>query len=378
MYNKNSGQSKIMNTFLNYCLKGGTQLMANDYAMKIQFADSQTETIISYKYFKENNKWYLREFIAVDDVPIGTFIMDFMSTDFMSKDSFLVFIEKWGIAGFINEINIVKDLIKKNRVLTNDEYEEMINTMFLFELRTALTSVQNDELYWTIRYCLDDDAPPMWENLSSIQRYFVFQDYYIKEFPVISQGLKYVQKRIRAVPVDEFFNEKYKNSLYQRSLSEASKARSEVIRQTEFKLVEELISNNFFTICMSEVLELIKNELPARKCRNCGRYFIPYSRVDTTYCDRIVDDKGRTCKDVGPMNNYLKKTKDHPVMHLYRKAYKKMHSRLKAKGDKQITKDVLDRWRLEAERKRDAVLNKEIGIDEFARWINEEGDYYGR
>ncbi len=53
-----------------------------------------------------------------------------------------------------------------------------------------------------------------------------------------------------------------------------------------------------------------------RKCGYCGRYFLPFSSV-ALYCDRPVDDVGRTCKDIAAKEKYNRKVNSDAAKKLY-------------------------------------------------------------
>jgi hypothetical protein len=53
-------------------------------------------------------------------------------------------------------------------------------------------------------------------------------------------------------------------------------------------------------------------------------------RINTEYCDRPIDDKGRTCKDMGAINVWTEKRKDDEVFKVYRREYKKRFGWIKA------------------------------------------------
>lgn len=43
-----------------------------------------------------------------------------------------------------------------------------------------------------------------------------------------------------------------------------------------------------------------------RRCDNCGRWFLPYSVV-ALYCDRIVEGRGKSCKEIAAAEKYNRK-----------------------------------------------------------------------
>ena len=42
-----------------------------------------------------------------------------------------------------------------------------------------------------------------------------------------------------------------------------------------------------------------------KKCKNCGKFFVPDNRVDELYCNSIYENN-KTCKEVGPFRTKQK------------------------------------------------------------------------
>ena len=55
-----------------------------------------------------------------------------------------------------------------------------------------------------------------------------------------------------------------------------------------------------------------------RRCKNCGRYFAIQIRSTAEYCDRVIDERGRTCKDVGAIALWTKSKKTDTLFNDYR------------------------------------------------------------
>lgn len=55
-----------------------------------------------------------------------------------------------------------------------------------------------------------------------------------------------------------------------------------------------------------------------RTCKNCGRYFVLTVHGSTEYCRRVFDSRGRTCKAVGAMRQYLQSHAQDELLKIYR------------------------------------------------------------
>ena len=80
------------------------------------------------------------------------------------------------------------------------------------------------------------------------------------------------------------------------------------------------------------VLRLIKEKTPIRKCAYCGRFFVPLSKKNTKYCDRVHSD-GKSCKQLGPAARHHKMVAADPVMEAFERVKRRMYKRMDRTGD---------------------------------------------
>ena len=91
---------------------------------------------------------------------------------------------------------------------------------------------------------------------------------------------------------------------------------------------------NFMT---SSVYEVLRRGLTFKQCAICGKYFVPYNRSDTLYCDRTSPvDSSKSCKEYGAIKSYQDNLKNSVTMGLYRKIY--MQKQMLAKRNAHRTK----------------------------------------
>ena len=64
------------------------------------------------------------------------------------------------------------------------------------------------------------------------------------------------------------------------------------------------VSSSYFIECtdiiqalLIELLEIAKLNIEIKKCRNCGKFFVPNNRSDEIYCSNIYEN-GKTCKEI--------------------------------------------------------------------------------
>ena len=92
-----------------------------------------------------------------------------------------------------------------------------------------------------------------------------------------------------------------------------------------------------------------------QRCNCCGRYFVPKTKKETLYCDRVIRD-GRTCKDIGPSVKRKHAEENDEVIKAYRQNERKLQRRKeRARNPIEETKEelaaerLLNKWRKKAQ-----------------------------
>lgn len=110
----------------------------------------------------------------------------------------------------------------------------------------------------------------------------------------------------------------------------------------------------------------ILHEYPARRCKNCGRWFILTGHQGLEYCSRPFDEKGHTCRDVGAGLSWERKSREDKPFMAYRKEYKKRFARIKAG---RITNEEFLAWGERARSKKQECDAGTLSLDEFREWL---------
>ena len=105
---------------------------------------------------------------------------------------------------------------------------------------------------------------------------------------------------------------------------------------------------------------------PVMRGKNCERFFIPRRRANVECCDKIYADTNRKCSEIGAMLRYEQKVASNPILEAHKKAYRRLHSRVRTKNMSQC--EFLA-WPEEVSRKRDDCLVVALPFDEFVMWL---------
>lgn len=164
----------------------------------------------------------------------------------------------------------------------------------------------------------------------------------------------------------------YDYMVYDKTLSpEAKKLLKAQIKKIkgigEKALYEEYKINDIFEMLFLEIEQMIKNNIPIKKCRYCHEYFVVEDKK-VVYCNRIAPGETEPCNKVGPSRVYKANLeKDYPLK-IYERAYGTKYAQYSRSS---ISMEEFDEWRIEAREKLDAVRAGTLDESTFAQWIEE-------
>ena len=140
----------------------------------------------------------------------------------------------------------------------------------------------------------------------------------------------------------------------------------EAVDDTAF--TDVLYPDSIYGLIDFHLRECVKRETRLRVCKNCGRYFAIQGRSNAEYCDRVFDEKGRTCKDVGSIALWTKNKSSDEAFKLYRREYKKRFAWIKA--GKVLPEEVYA-WGERAREKKAECEEGKITLEEFEAWLKQ-------
>lgn len=131
---------------------------------------------------------------------------------------------------------------------------------------------------------------------------------------------------------------------------------------------EVLYPKDVYDLIEFSLREAIKREQRMRVCKNCGRYFAIARRSTTEYCDRPIDEKGRTCKDMGSIIQWTKDRANDEVFKVYRREYKRRFAWIKAE---RVTAEEFYAWSEKAREKKMECDTGAISLEEYQQWLKD-------
>ena len=115
-----------------------------------------------------------------------------------------------------------------------------------------------------------------------------------------------------------------------------------------------------------DIYNTIKMKYLIKKCKNCGRFFVPRGRADIEYCNRTPKGETKSCSQIGAVRKFQEKQENNQVFAEFQKAYKRNHAKIKAG---KLTEKEFNEWSKIAREKRELAMNDEISFDEFAKYL---------
>lgn len=117
-----------------------------------------------------------------------------------------------------------------------------------------------------------------------------------------------------------------------------------------------------------EIFKVIQNGFTINKCQSCGKLFIPYTsssnpnqkgRNDQKYCNNIYSYTGKTCREIGALNQQKEKIRESSILTEYRREYKWMH-RLHYNHPKEFKEAKFKEWSKKANQLKENYTDEQI------------------
>ena len=293
--------------------------------------------------------------ITKSEFNIGEQLCDFLDTDFENPNSFKSLIKKYGINFFLN----LTDIKYSDFPVPAKEYEKSLD--ILINNHKYVFSLFRQDLMLDIEYIFNMNNLEEIKDLTPLQRFQVMAN-----SDVSSKSLEKID------------NDKVKINL---SAFEILRDYSNYpMRQDETQRIVSTanINSSYFIECadiiqalLIELLEIAKLNIEIKKCRNCGKFFVPDNRSDEIYCSNIYEN-GKTCKEIGHFKVQQKLIQENDDLRIYRNVYQKLLLRTrrnptntKYAREFEFFKDDNNKWR--------ENISKGISTEkEYIEWLKKQ------
>ncbi|MBQ9313824.1 MAG: hypothetical protein IJ220_02315 [Clostridia bacterium] len=109
---------------------------------------------------------------------------------------------------------------------------------------------------------------------------------------------------------------------------------AKIIKERHISVKEVYEIDNTEDQIRFEIFKVIQNDFTINKCQNCGRLFIPVTnsnnpnqkgRNDQKYCNNLYLNTGKTCKEIGALNQQKERINESTILTEYHREYKRMY-----------------------------------------------------
>lgn len=258
-----------------------------------------------------DKKFFIFKQLEPNCQEIGTYLLDFMNTNFTDIEDFKLLLLKYLFVPllFFYNPNILNDCLYIKSLEDNGIY---INANYL------ILSEEEIKLYFELFYKL------YWFKFSTTQQ----------EFKVIFEN-KYYKNILEVTNVSEncydLFEELSKKENNFSAIKDIAPEYDTIgISYNTGNYYDNNISAYFYSknpmdIAYVSVRELLNNRKSFRlvRCGICDYFFIPKTSHKTLYCDDIFED-GKTCKEYAKLVSSTRTYESDPLCKKYRRRYKNL------------------------------------------------------
>lgn len=229
---------------------------------------------------------------------------------------------------------------------------------FVAEIITLLDQLASfkDSLSDMILFALDENGS--YNDLTAARRLYLMQAAQAKPYAEAKALYTGVGIEQQILASDEIRYEK---------ANEITEELLEKIKAANVAAYTFYTSLDIRALVMLEFEYMCVNNHNVRKCANCGRYFLPFSLV-SRYCDRPVEGKGKTCKDLGANAKYNEKVNGDDLMRIYRRLNNTYQMRCSRAPGVYLRADY-EAWQENAKSILENVKAGKIPVDEFEEMI---------
>lgn len=308
-------------------------------------------TYMGYKKAKND----FEAILVQNDKRIGTLLCNFLNCDFKAIQSVKNFVQEYSLTLFAE----ITKMELKNTYTVN-EYEKLINEL-VEKSGDKLESIKEDFIS-DINYLFNVNSLEEIKNLTPLQRFYVLTmsknnskallHFESDKLNIALGGLSRINAPLNIIDEDQAIE-----------IAKVNKDRILPIPYTfESKDICQLL-----IIELQEIVCMDKFEI--KKCKNCGKYFVPEKRTDELYCNNIYED-GRTCKEIGSFKVKQKMINDDDDLRTYRNVYQKLLLRTRRNPENLQYEKEFENFKEDNRKMRDKLDKGKVTYEEYVEWLN--------
>lgn len=311
---------------------------------------NNNEIIINYPIIldKKTMEFVLDFKYKITTQTLGTFLSDFLNTDFEDYNEFYLFFLKYSLS--LTEADKLKKVFKNGKCL---ESNLKIFVSDLQDKNLKMLKKLQEQTNIILDYCLFNPIKPA-INFKPIERLYVLR---------------------RISPTITLLNENksvyYSVNLFSSYPGETEKEIYNFLLNKKNKVIEYdlIMPYDISSIIYKSICSILKEKIYLKVCKNCNKYFIANIK-SANYCNNIAPgETKKTCKDVGRRIAFENSKCEDAILDLYYKVYSRK-SMMKSRNpdiDKYI--NDFNKYKEIGKKKVTQYKNGKLSSEDFKSWI---------
>lgn len=308
-------------------------------------------TYMSYKKVKND----FEAILVQKDSRIGTLLCNFLNCDFKAIQSVKNFVQEYSLTLFAE----ITKMELKNTYTVN-EYEKLINE--LVEKSGDKLECIKEDFISDVNYLFNINQLEEIKDLTSLQRFYV-----LTMSKNNSKALSHFENDKLNIALGDLSRLNTPlNIIDEDQAIEIAKVNKDRILPIPYTFE----SNDICQLLIIELQEIVcMDKFEIKKCKNCGKYFVPEKRTDELYCNNIYED-GRTCKEIGSFKVKQKMINDDDDLRTYRNVYQKLLLRTRRNPENLQYEKEFEKFKEDNRKMRDNLDKGKVTYEEYVEWLN--------
>lgn len=315
--------------------------------------NSRKEYLTYYGYKKSKNDF--EAILVQKDNRIGTLLCNFLNCNFKDNES----VKKFGQEYSLTLLSGITKMEFKNTYPIKD-YENVIKGI-AGKYGEDLEIIKENFIA-DINYLFNINKLEEIKHLTPLQRFYVLSK---KENKAISH---FENSKLNIALGDLTALLDKPSTLNEESLIEIVTVNKDKILPIPYTF-ESTDITQLLIIELQEIVCMDKFEI--KKCKNCGKYFVPEKRTDELYCSNIYEDS-KTCKEIGSFKVKQKMINEDEDLRTYRNVYQKLLLRTRRNPENSQYEKEFQKFKENNREMREKLGKGKINYNEYVDWLNKQ------
>lgn len=271
---------------------------------------------------------------------------------------------------------IFNDIIDTDNILKEYMEEQNIKSFTIDYLKNYILEIEEKIKLVDIYFNTNNNS--LYNDLSENERLFLFN--VIENH---SNNFLYPTSKVETkIKLDNNYINiwKFQNEYLQRKYSKDKEKNRKIlldyIKNNDIQIFSTYRINTIQELLNISFIEILKNKITIKKCKNCNKFFITESRTDEKYCNRISpQNPNKTCKEYGAKKTYREEIKSIPIKHEHNKTsqfYRMRINRCKNKNEKSKYEKEFNIYKKTYQNKKSQYNSGTLQELDFVNWIKNQ------